>query len=534
MADPRILVTSESDLRDIIEDKARLRKETEALAQKLGVEARELKDVERELNRTARAEEKVRREAERLRREGIEANTRALERSRVAAATWAGSWVNDIGDVAEAAIALGPVLGTVAAAGALAVGGVAIGAGVVYAWWELAFAAEGALNKLDEIPEALRPVVHLTEEEQEASRRLTVQLESLDVQFSALTAEIGGRFAPAVGDALAVTDTGIRLFREWWPEIRQVSDGFVQMHVTLASLVSPELKRVVDLSETGLRQIRETSTASSKRAQVEATLAKALGHVADAQAKIEGGNADADRAARRAAAKKAEADAARELAALERDLARQEAEEETSVMLSLDRELDAFQRAQADKVKAAEKAAKDMERVRKEEEKAAERAAAAEMERLHLHQDAALAGVTAARKLVGALTENADAVLYAKTAEALAYQAVAVARALAEGGIIAGVPAALGFVGIIGGAIAEARAAPRHMGGAMAPDEGIFRVRDGEAFQAVPEDDPVRTRRERERPILLALDERLFRVASERSSRADHLYTDRRRYAAVG
>lgn len=523
---PQILVTSESDLQDIIDDKRRLREETQRLARELGVETRELKEVERELARNVRANERAQRAQERMRREGIEANVRAMERSRTAAATWAGSWVNDIGDVVEAAIALGPA-GGVALAALAGIAGAAIGVGAtVAAMYELAYAADEAGDRLKALPVELRPLVNVTKEQQEVVSALDQSWAEVSAQMDAAAYEMGAQVAPAVvtvnktlANMIEISRGGIVGLQEfgenalyWMEEFDVATGSATRQQVTLQRVAR------ATLFAEGLSRAQAAQQAADRLA-VEESLAKVLerqGKAVErsAAAQLKASNREADR--------------------LRSAIERQEEEERRGVEASLDKELDAFFRSEAEKVKIMERTKTERAKALKEEQRAAELAAAAELERLHMHQDAALAGVSAASSLAQALSDNADVVIAAKTAEALAYQAVAMARALAEGGIVAGVGAAFGFAGIIAGAIAEARAAPRHMGGSMAPDEGIFRVRDGEAFQAVPESDPRRTSQQAQAvTVNVQLDDRVFSQGEQRADRQDALWGNRQRRSAA-
>lgn len=212
----------------------------------------------------------------------------------------------------------------------------------------------------------------------------------------------------------------------------------------------------------------------------------------------------------------------------------------------LNREFEDGRAAQAAQAQAL------MEEQAKQDEAAAQRAAQAAQQRISAMEAerAAQEALTMARMdglqaligssgaLVGVLAQNAQAIAGAKLLETIAYQAVAVARAFADGGPLLGPAAAIGALAAIGtqiGALQQARQ-QSHMGsqplqGSGTPDETTVRVRDGQRIVSELDE-----RRQTSTPaVQVVVGNQWWTAATRQHDRHKTLHTDRRRESvAVG
>jgi hypothetical protein len=145
-----------------------------------------------------------------------------------------------------------------------------------------------------------------------------------------------------------------------------------------------------------------------------------------------------------------------------------------------------------------------------------------------MRKDAALQGVSGLVMLAESASKSAEAIRIAKILEIVLYQGVAFARSFAELGPIAGIPAAFTTAGLIGGYLAQANALPsRHMG-SFAPDEGTFKVRNGERATI----EPATAKREPRNPAMtLTIGSRAFEALASDSGRQSAIFGNRRRKA---
>lgn len=514
-----IIVQGTADLAQMLREQERLRESTRQLADAYGVAEADVKRAQAALTRQERIVQRAAREQVKAAREVSRVAEERIRSLRQVAANSFGGIVEDIGDVVELLGAIGPASAKATAAlgliGGTALGIVAVGAavgGAAYAVTSLAFAADDALKRLDEIPEAMRPLVSLTDEQRTAAMQLDNQWKLVGAQIDRMTAQIGGTFAPGVLLAMmTLEDLGSaanKVFSTFLEGNRQLSLAHRGLMVDIGLL------SVEDVA----RQEHQRAIAQGRLATRLAVLGQQFGATPTNAPK---GAAPGPHAAPRAAGRPL-------IAGLDMDSEHAEIERERQAMRAegARREIELQQELAAEQ----ERAHQDLLRRREEE-------AAAALAAKRATEDYVVAGVQGAADLAEAAGASAEIVRGAQFIATLAYQATAFARTVTDLGPIAGIPVGIGIVSSIAGFLAEARAASQsHMGSAggrqlsssssAAPDEETVRVRRNQAILGPADMDRMGRQ---QAPVIVAIDQQMYSAAASRDTRIRSLYGRRGR-----
>lgn len=183
------------------------------------------------------------------------------------------------------------------------------------------------------------------------------------------------------------------------------------------------------------------------------------------------------------------------------------------------------------------RAVAERQRLRDMEEEQDQRHAEAELRRLQelkaMRQDAAIDGIRGLSALAEAAGGSARTIAAAKKFEAIAYQTVAFARNFAELGFIAAIPASAAMLATLAPEIAKLSSPPSfHMGGRVAPDEGIVKVRNNETIvEPATANGRGNGQGNKDRVMSLQVGTRFWRAMSKETDRQSTIFGARRTWA---